>query len=293
MTRHPGRGVPGDRVTVVVMTRNRWPDLQRTLPRHEAPVVLVDNGSTDGTPELVRRHFPHVQVVEAGRNLGAPARNLGVARATTRYVAFADDDSWWAPGALGRAATLLDEARGVGLLAARVLVGTNLDLDPTSALMAHSPLGRDPGLPGPHVLGFLACGAVVRRSAFLEIGGFDDVVGFLGEEERVALDLAAAGWSVVYAASVVARHAPSSSRPTTEPEERAVRAARNRLLTAVMRRPWPVVVATVRSEVNAGRAGRRGCLAAVPRMARALVHRRVLPPWVEDARRRLDVQPVA
>jgi glycosyltransferase involved in cell wall biosynthesis len=42
-------------VTVVVMTRDRWPDLAQTLPRHEAPVIVVDNGSTDETPALVRR----------------------------------------------------------------------------------------------------------------------------------------------------------------------------------------------------------------------------------------------
>ena len=62
--------------------------------------------------------------------------------------------------------------------------------------MAAAPLGRDPDLPGPSILGFLACAVVVRRSAFLDVGGFDDVVFFGGEEERVALDLAAAGWGL-------------------------------------------------------------------------------------------------
>ena len=154
-----------DAVTVVVMTRDRWPDLQRTLPRHEAPVVLVDNGSTDGTPHLVRRIFPPVEVVEAGRNLGAVARNVGVARARTRYVAFADDDSWWAPGALDAAAALLDDAPRVAVLAGSLVVEPDGRLDPVCAAMAEAPLGRHPSLPGPHVLGFLACGVVVRRSS--------------------------------------------------------------------------------------------------------------------------------
>ncbi|MEU8249160.1 glycosyltransferase [Nonomuraea sp. NPDC048916] len=69
---------------------------------------MVDNGSTDVTVCFVQRHFPHVRVVEAGCNLGAPARNLGVELAETPYVAFADDDSWWAAGALELAAHLLD-----------------------------------------------------------------------------------------------------------------------------------------------------------------------------------------
>lgn len=48
------------RVTVVVVTRNRRRDLERSLPRHECPVIPLDNGSTDGTPALVRRRFPHI-----------------------------------------------------------------------------------------------------------------------------------------------------------------------------------------------------------------------------------------
>ena len=161
------------------MTRDRWPDLQASLPRHEAPVILVDNGSSDGTPDVVRRHFPHVDVVELGGNHGSVARNIGVERARTPYVAFADDDSWWAPGALEAAADTLDAHPRLAVLAGRLLVGADERHDPVCALMADSPLGRAADLPGPSVLGFLACGAVVRRDAYLAAGGFDDVVFFI------------------------------------------------------------------------------------------------------------------
>jgi glycosyltransferase involved in cell wall biosynthesis len=164
---------PDARVSVVVMTRDRWPDLQATLSRHEAPVILVDNGSSDGTPELVRRHFPDVEVVELATNRGSVARNVGVERARTPYVAFADDDSWWAPGALAHAATLFDQHPRLAVLAGRTLVGPRQQPDPICELMAGSPLGRAADLPGPSVLGFLACGAVVRRDAYLAAGGFD------------------------------------------------------------------------------------------------------------------------
>ncbi|WP_199745852.1 glycosyltransferase, partial [Amycolatopsis sp. WAC 04182] len=162
------------RVTVVVAARDRVRTLARSLPRHPRPVILVDNGSSDGTAGFVRKHFPDVQVVEAGANLGAPARNLGVRLAGTPYVAFADDDSWWAPGALDRAADVLDAHPRLAVLGARVLVGPEERPDPVSEAMRDSPLGVEDGLPGPSVLSFLARGAVVRREAFLEAGGFDD-----------------------------------------------------------------------------------------------------------------------
>ncbi|OUC88563.1 glycosyl transferase [Streptosporangium minutum] len=270
----------------MVVTRNRRRDLERSLPRHESPVILLDNGSTDGTPALVRRRFPHIQVVELGRNLGAPARNLGVRLARTPYVAFADDDSWWADGALRRAADVLDAHPRLAVLAARMLVGPEERLDPICMDMAASPLAAEPDLPGPAVLGFLACGAVVRRKMYLAAGGFDDVVFFFGEEERLALDLAAAGWGLAYVEDVVAHHHPSPSR---DARGRLALATRNAVLNAVLRRPWPVVARVMLTAARGGPAERRGLRDALRRLPRALTRRRVLSPSLEAARRSLEL----
>jgi GT2 family glycosyltransferase len=266
-------------VTTVVATRDRWPDLERSLPRHEGPVVLVDNGSADGTPGLVRLHFPDVRVIEAGCNLGAVGRNLGVEAASTPYVAFADDDSWWAPGALGLAVAHFDGTPRLGVIAGRILVGPDERLDPVCAEMAASPLPAEEDLPGPPILGFVACGAVVRREAYLDAGGFDDVVHFMGEETRLAVDLATLGWGLAYVDEVVAHHHPSLTREGSA--SRAARVARNRLLTTVMRRPWRVVARTTATLLTAGPAGRRGVAHAMARLPRAVARRSVVPPHVE------------
>ena len=226
------------RVTVVVATRDRNSSLLHTLERLATvsggpPVIVVDNGSADGSPEAVRRAFPDVEVVTAGRNLGSAARTLGVERASTPYVAFSDDDSWWAPGALDRAAAAMDAHPNVGLVAARVEVGAGGVLDPVCAEMARSPLPADPRLPGRPVLGFLACGAVVRRTAYVEVGGFSDFLFFIGEEGLLAIDMAQAGWALTYLDEVVAHHHP---HPRVDHGGRRRQATRNDLLSAWMRR---------------------------------------------------------
>ncbi|WP_199824794.1 glycosyltransferase [Cellulomonas timonensis] len=210
------------RVTVVVMSRDRRDELLGSLPRHAAPVVLVDNGSTDGTAPEVRRRLPHVSVVELAANHGALARDIGVEPARTPFVAFADDDSWWEPGALHEAAELLAAHPRTAVVAARVLVGVPGLEDPMNSVLAGSPL-RLAGAPGPRVLGFVACAAMVRRDAFLSVGGFDPLVRFPGEEEPVALRLAAAGWEVftpTRSSSTITRHRPGPTQPRAPPTSR-------------------------------------------------------------------------
>jgi GT2 family glycosyltransferase len=265
-------------VTTVVASRNRRAELLDSLARHQRPVILLDNASTDGTADAVEAAYPDVRVVRLPTNLGAPARNLGVELAETPYVAFADDDSWWEPGSLEQAVKILDEHPEIGLLAARILLGTAEVEDPICRELAESPLPAPPGLPGPPVLGFVACAAVVRRDAYLTAGGFDPVVFFPGEEARLAIDLAAAGFQLCYVPSLVIHHHPSPSRHPAA--ARQILVARNELLTAVMRRPWSAVLRIcVRLARRA--TGRRGVLQTVPRLRAALAARRSVPDQVE------------
>ena len=270
-------------ITVVIATRNRANALRQTL-EHLVPenieIIVVDNGSADGTL-AVARAFPGVRAIALRRNAGAVARNVGVRAARTPYVAFADDDSWWAPGALALAGRLFDRYPRLALLAARTLVGPEGRTDPVSRFMASAPLGRADDLPGPSVLGFLACSAVVRREAFLRCGGFDPVVFFMGEEGRLAYDLAATGWGLAYCPDVVAHHRPE---PAADPAAKQLLAARNAALTGWMRRPVPVATALTRALLRAAAGhpdGARTVAQFAARLPRALVRRRTPDSAVE------------
>jgi GT2 family glycosyltransferase len=270
----------------VVASRNRRDDLLASLPRHEAPVVLVDNASTDDTVAAVREAHPEVTVLTLERNVGARARTVGVQRAGTEFVAFADDDSWWAPGDLARAVDLLRAHPRCALVNARILVGPEERLDPVCTEMAQSPVPAPVDLPGPAVLGFVACAAIVRTEAFAEVGGFDPVVRFPGEEERVALDLAAAGWGMAYVDDLVVHHHPSPRRHS--PEERRAAIWRSRLLTAVMRLPLREVARLYGRALRDGRAGRTGLVRGLGDVPAAVRRRRVIPPWLREQRRLLE-----
>jgi N-acetylglucosaminyl-diphospho-decaprenol L-rhamnosyltransferase len=276
--------VDDPRVTTVIATRDRAPELRRTLPRQQRPVIVVDNASADDTAQVARAIG--AQVIELAYNAGAVARNVGAEAAATPYVAFADDDSWWEPGTLDRAAAILDAHPRVAVLAARVLVGVTERLDSVSARMARAPLGRPGDLPGPAVLGFLACSVVVRRSAFLDVGGFSAALHFGCEEELLALDLAAASWGLAYVPDLVVRHHPSDL--ARAPVTRRRREVRNRLLTAWLRRPLPVIGRAALTAL-ATADGRAGLVAALGRLPALAGSRRRLPADVEAAARRLEL----
>lgn len=281
-------------VTVIIATRNRRDELTHTLYRlgelaPPPPVVVVDNGSTDGTAQVVREQFPAVTLLALRGNYGAPGRNVGVLASRTPYIAFSDDDSWWAHGALQRAAQILDAHPRLGLVAARTLVGPQQRTDPVTLMMAQSPLPRPPDAPGPAVLGFLACSAVLRREAFLGVGGFSKVLFFVGEEQLLCYDLAAAGWERAYVSDVVAHHHPSMRRP--DPRHRWVVEHRNALLTAVMRRPPRIAVAAGAALARAAvrdTSARRALCGALVRLPAALRRRTPLPSTVEEQIRMLE-----
>lgn len=283
----------GARVSVVIVTRDRREELLTTLDRlrrHSpgCPVIVVDNASADGTPGAVRERHPEVAVVPLRRNLGCGGRTVGARAVRTPYVAFSDDDSWWADGALDQAADILDAHPRLAVLAGRVLVGPQGRLDAVCGVMARSPLNRAADLPGPSVLGFVACGAVVRREPFLAAGGFDGRFGIGGEETLLAMDLARAGWGLAYVDSVVAHHHPSPARNLTARRRREVR---NGLWTAWLRRPLPAALRSTRARV-AGAQDRAATLGGLLDAARGLPwvlrERRAVPPELERSLRLLE-----
>src|SRR4051794_6556190 len=307
--------IDAPRVGVAIATRERHDDLAGALERLRAlperpPVVVADNGSRDGTPARIRARFPEVAVLELGENRGAGARNAageapptpdvavrgddpggapgGPPHAAGPYVAFSDDDSWWARGALAHAAALFDAHPRLGLLAARILVGPDERLDPVCAAMERSPLPAANGGPGRPVLGFVACGAIVRRAAYVGVGGFDARYGIGGEERPLATDLAAAGWELRYVPGVVAHHHPAGGG--VRPGRRAAE-LRNDVWSAWLHRPAGTALrrtaglvrrSGVRPETAAGLAQ---ALRGAPWVAR---ERRVVPADVERALRAIE-----
>jgi GT2 family glycosyltransferase len=274
------------RVSVVMITHNRVEETLRSLDRlvrlPERPrIVVVDNGSDDGTAAAIAGRLPDVEVLRLEENLGGAGRNLGVERVDTPFVAFCDDDTWWEPGSLRLAADLLEAHPRLATVTGRILVGPEGREAPICLELENSPLPSEPGLPGRPLLGFLAGASVARRSALREAGGFHRRFFVGGEEQLLAADLATRGWGMRYVPEIVVHHYPSTRRDVPR---RRWQAVRNALWFAWLRRPWPSALrrtlALSRAALGDG-AARKGLVAALAGLPWVCRERRVIPPEVE------------
>ncbi|MEH0108458.1 glycosyltransferase [Tersicoccus sp. MR15.9] len=284
---------PDTRLAVVMITWNRREEALRSLTRLRAlperpHVVVVDNGSTDGTAAAIEAEHPWAELIASPENLGAVGRNIAVARLDTPYVGFCDDDTWWEPGSLRRAADALDAHPTLGVVTGKILVEPGGTEDPINAELLHSPLETAGSMPGPALGSFLAGASVIRREAYTAVGGFHERLWLGGEEELMAADLATAGWELCHLPDVVVHHQASTAR---DPHLRRRHGLRNTLWFTWLRRPFPaalrrtghVLAGAPRDRVTAG-----AVLDAVRGLPWVLRHRRPLPRHVERRFRALE-----
>ncbi len=153
-----------------------------TYPRDRFAITVVDNGSTDGSLDLVRERFPGARVIAHGRNLGfAGGYNAAIAACTAEFVALLNNDTHVDPGWLTELVSAADR-QGAAAAASRILDWTGEHIDFTGGVL--SVIGHtwqiDAGQPATNdcaekeILFGCAGSMLVNRQVYLDTGGFDD-----------------------------------------------------------------------------------------------------------------------
>ncbi len=182
-----------------------------------AETIVVDNGSTDGTPAAIRTAHPNVLLLESGCNLGfAAGNNAGLAAARGDFLCLLNPDTLPAPGALAALVAFLRAQPTIGAAGPRLLnpdgseqaVGfafptlaqVFLDFFPFGGRFAASRLnGRYPDAPRdrPFPIGFpLGACIVARRAAVVAAGPLDEGFFLYSEEVDWCRRMTRAGWPI-------------------------------------------------------------------------------------------------
>ncbi|HEX5719126.1 MAG TPA: glycosyltransferase family 2 protein [Thermoanaerobaculia bacterium] len=219
---------PPDEIAVVLVTHNdRARLLDALVSVRNAEVVVVDNASTDGTAEVVRRAFPEVRLLESPNDGYGAAANRGIAACSAPFVLLLNSDVVVRPGALRALAGYLASHPRAGLAGPRLenpdgtLQRSCFDFLGTARLaIEKTALGRmlggwsvhygpyDRPRTSPWVLG---AALAIRREAFEAVGGFDPAFFLYGEEVDLCYRLWQAGWEIHYTPSAAVMHVGGSS----------------------------------------------------------------------------------
>jgi GT2 family glycosyltransferase len=213
-------------VAVVVPSWNgrRWlPGLFASLAAQTLPpdqVIVVDNGSTDGSLEWLGAETDAL-VVALGENTGfSVAANVGIAQTECDYVALVNTDIELSPDWLERCVDRLeDDGRAASVATKMVLMHAPGVLDDAGDVLRRDGVAEQRGhgksdvgrfdAPG-EVFSACAGAALYRRSAVLDVGSFDERFFAYLEDVELGLRLRLAGWACLYE-PVVARHARHGS----------------------------------------------------------------------------------
>ena len=205
----------GVEVTVALITRNRREEIPRALRSVFAQdgagregfleVVVVDDGSTDGTGEMIAEQFPDVRLRRLESPvLVAPARNHAMTLARGRIVLCLDDDAWFpSPRTIVQTVRDFDDPR-----IAVVAIPFN-DLKRGELIPRHtSPAGQETWVAPT----FIGAAYAVRADAFREVGSYRPQLPMFGEESDLSLRLLDAGYVVRLGRADPAQHEPSPVR---------------------------------------------------------------------------------
>ena len=206
--------------TIIVLNYNGIDHLKACLPTLEAQdypateLMVVDNGSHDGSVAYVRASHPKIRVVDLGANKGfALANNIGARQAATDWVAFLNNDTRLAPTWLSALVAAAERHRAAA--AAATIVdwdGSRVDfVGGLPTFNGHSwqiDYGQPVGKPYPERQILFGCGGAVmyRRSIFLEAGGFDESYFIYFEDVDVGWRLTLAGHPTIYAPDAITYH---------------------------------------------------------------------------------------
>ncbi|MHB1005800.1 MAG: glycosyltransferase family 2 protein [Chloroflexota bacterium] len=239
--RVPGQGVTLD-LSIVIVTYNVVGLLRACLRsvvasegEFDYEVIVVDNRSSDGSAVMVRREFPEMQAILSPVNGGyAYGNNLGLARASGRYVLLLNPDTELPPTALADMLTYLDLRPWAGAAGPKLVrADGSLDLAcrrsfPTPEVSLYRMLGLsrlfprsrrfgrynltylDPDVPT-EVDSVVGAFMLMRGKALEQVGLLDESFFMYGEDLDMAFRLKQVGWRILYNPAVVVLHRKGES----------------------------------------------------------------------------------
>ncbi|MFN0166409.1 MAG: glycosyltransferase family 2 protein [Bryobacteraceae bacterium] len=248
-------------VSTIIVNWNRRTLLKEALeavrgqdyPSTLVEIVVVDNGSTDGSAEMVSREFPRARLIRNGQNRGfCAANNQGIQAASpeSRYIVLLNNDATPESGWLSALVEVAETHPGAGMVASKIVVyedpsridkvGHLLYLDGQNRGRGTGQIDRGQFDQVEEILWPDGCAALYRREMLEEIGGFDEDLFAYGDDADLGFRARVAGWRCWYSPRAVVRHHRGATLGL-QSSRRIELIERNRVLLAAKLFPWSLL----------------------------------------------------
>jgi len=226
---------------------------KQTLPGIE--IVLVDNGSTDGSVDFVRERFAdRIRILAEPENAGyAGGLNAGIRAACGRYLLALNNDTEVAPDCLARLVEAADLHPNAGMLAPKILNFERRDvIDNVGHLLYPDGLSRGRGRleedrgqydREEEILLASGCAVLLRRAMLADVGLFDEVLFAYCDDTDLGLRAQLAGWRCRSVPRAIVYHKYSAATAAYSPLK-AFLVERNRAWVAIRCLPLPLLAAS-------------------------------------------------
>jgi GT2 family glycosyltransferase len=215
-------------------------------------LVMVDNGSSDGSADHVRERFPQVRVIEAKENLGfAAGNNLALRRLGTPYAVLLNNDTRVRPGWLAALVAAAESEPRVGSVQAKLVFADQPTVvQSAGTLLLSDGSGGDRGSGEPddgrysrreEIFAACAAAALYRKEALDEVGLLDESFFMYYEDTDLGWRLRLAGWKTLLEPKAVVEHVHAATSAAGSPFVR-FHAERNRLLMVLKNAPLGFVL---------------------------------------------------
>jgi hypothetical protein len=215
-------------LSVIIVSYNAGAYLRACLgslfgnpPHRPWEVIVVDNASTDGSPEIVRQEFPAVRLIANPANTGfAAASNLGAESASSEYILFLNPDTLVPPGTLDEAVAFMEAHSEAGIIGCRTIGGDGR-IQPTafdfpspfrmfglfSGLNRYFKITRLKDLSKVREPDYVQGSFfLTRREVFQGAGGFDEGFFMYAEDVDLCLRVRRSGKAVYYVPHMTITH---------------------------------------------------------------------------------------
>ena len=244
-------------ISVVVLNWNGEKVIEKCLKSlrvqtyHPLEIIVVDNASTDGSLDLIKKNFPDVKLIVNKKNLGfGGGNNVGIQMAQGKYIMILNNDAYLDPACIEELKRCIEKDEKYGACASKILLefennlidAAGIEVYPDGLSIGRGRLEKEDRYDKEEeVFSPSGCAGLYRKEMLDDIGLFDEDFFAYADETDMGWRSRLAGWRCIYNPKALVYHSHSASSGTYSPLK-AFLVERNRIWVALKYFSFPLLV---------------------------------------------------